>query len=106
MTTEAYLKTNQVWQKIETLMDNESPGLHASVKELLNAVKDEREKTSQEIASLKHECMIKAFYIKQLEKLKGVNNSQSVERVEHDIISIMNLMTDTLARVTELRMNP
>jgi len=106
MTTDAYLKTNHVWQKIETLMDKESPGLHASVKELLNAVKDEREKTSQEIASLKQECMIKAFYIKQLEKLKSVNNSQGVERVENDLINIMNLMTDTLARVTDLRMNP
>jgi len=105
MTTEAYLRTNEVWQKIEALMDKKSPGLHASVKELLNAIKNEREKTSQEIASLRQESMIKAFYIKQLEKLKGVNNSQGVERVEQDLINTINHMTDILARVTDMRMN-
>jgi hypothetical protein len=105
MTTEAYVKTNQVWQKIELILktENGSYGLHTTVRTLLEAVKDEREKTAQEIATLTHECMIKGFYIKQLEKLKGVNNNPNLERVERDLINILNHTTDTLARVTEMR---
>jgi ribosome-binding protein aMBF1 (putative translation factor) len=108
MTTDAYIKTNNVWQKIETILDRESGnyGLHSAVRDLLNAVKEEREKTSQDIAALRHECMIKGFYIKQLEKVKGLDNeshAHKLERLENDLMNVLNHTSDILARVNELR---
>jgi hypothetical protein len=97
-----YTNTNRAYQWLEENMDH-SRGTIKLVQDLMEAVKEERDATQKEIASLRHESSIKAHYIQELEKTKGVNQSIALEKIERDLIRLINSATDALADVTKLR---
>ena len=105
MSWDAGLKTNQVYEEINKFMEDEPRSLHALVMKLMKAVREERVATQKEFELLRQECSIKAFYIQQLEKAKSVNTDPALEKIENDLIKLVNTTSDTLARVTKLRTN-
>jgi hypothetical protein len=104
MAWDACVKTNKAYEELEGLMENES-GLRRLVIKLMKAVCEERTATQMEIEQLRQESSIKAFYIQQLEKAKGNGHSCQLEKVENELIRLVNSTSDTLARVTQLRLS-
>lgn len=100
-----YIKTNSLYQQLEATMETEMCryGLHVLVRDLMRAVREERDATQKELAALREDSDIKAFYIKQLEKAKGMNTAPVLEKIERDLIRMLNSATDALADVTALR---
>ena len=107
MSWDAALKTNKVYEEINEFMEDEPRSLHALVLKLMNAVREERISTQKEFELLRQECDIKAFYIQQLEKANvekaKVTTSPALEKIENDLLRLLNTASDTLARVTHLR---
>ena len=97
-----YTNTNTAYQQLEATMDREAV-LHERVLTLMKTVREEREAAQKEIASLRQECSIKAYYIGQLERARGVN--PTLEKIERDLMRMLNATTDALADVAALRSN-
>ena len=100
-----YINTNAAYQNLEALIEK-NVGMHDSVIRFMKAVGEERDATQKEIASLRHESEIKAYYIQQLEKVKCVHHTPTeevLEKIERDLLRLLNSATDALADVTKLR---
>jgi hypothetical protein len=104
MSFDACVKTNKVYEELEGVMETQSD-LRRLVMKLMKAVCEERTATQKEIEHLRQESSIKAFYIQQLEKGKVHGHSREIEKVENELIRLLNNTSDTLARVTQLRLS-
>jgi len=104
MSLEACIKTNAAYKELDEVMEKKE-GLHRLVLNLMKAVREEREATQKEIEQLRKESSVKAFYIQQLEKVRHMNHghSDTLEKIENDLIRMLISTSDTLARVTQLR---
>jgi ribosome-binding protein aMBF1 (putative translation factor) len=108
MATQHYDATNVLMHQLSLTIDRETnrQAIHELVTNICRAINEERQVLQAELSNLKTEIGIKGYYIKELEKVKGLPSKprgQQLEKREHELIRIMTITTDTLDSVISLR---
>lgn len=117
MATQHYDATNLLLHQLSLTIDRETSRqqIHELVTNICRAINEERQvlqsellSTRNELSNLQTEIGIKGYYIKELEKVKGLHSKprgQELEKIERELIRIMTATTDTLDSVISLRTN-
>lgn len=110
MAAESYKNTNALLYQLSLSLERETNRhmLREVIENLSKSIIEEREATQRQLNSLQNEINIKAYYIKELEKLKGLSTKPSggeIEKIERQLIHIITATTDALDSLVSVRVS-
>ena len=110
MAAESYKNTNALLYQLSLSLERETSRhlLREVIENLSKSILEEREATQRQLHSLQSEINIKAYYIKELENLKGLTPKpkvEEIEKMERKLIHIITVATDALDSLVLTRAN-